>query len=325
MRTQSLALAAFVVSLTACGTSATTDVTGSTQQQSPSSSTPVTSTTTTLASTTTTTPSTTVPATTTSSVIEGNWAEQPLIAYGAWGGIALGWWDGTTWVQVDANTALPVQGGETYQVALLGSTAIVEGGSQHRRGCEVSPEPLPGVQFDDGNALHRIVDDGSGGERFLFGVAISAPWDLTPRSVADGESHPDLETIAVDLLEERGFVADDANIVQVVDADLDGDGTIETLVVAEETELANEMSDVYSVLFAVSPSWDEPAVIADSVIPADDSGFPATYRVSAVADFSGDGKMELVVDGQAWENGSVTVYELTESGFEDRIGAGCGV
>lgn len=70
-----------------------------------------------------------------------------------------------------------------------------------------------------------------------------------------------------------GTIPAAVNLVQAVDAYLDGDGTIETLVVAGKTELANQMSDVYSLLFAVSPAWDEAAVVAESVIPADDTGF----------------------------------------------------
>lgn len=309
-----------MAALTAC-TTATTATTASTTTTSTSTTTTTTTTTTTIRATTTT-----LASTTTTTVFEGNWADQPLIAYDDWGGIALGWWDGSDWVQVEADTTLPATGGEDYQVALLGSEAVLEGGPPGNHGCDVVfPEGLPGVQFDDGNALYTIVDDGSGGERSVSGVAISAGWNLRPRPVMAGESHPDLETLAIGLLEERGFDTDTVNIIQVVDADLDGDGAIESFVVAERTELGNEMSGVYSILFAVSPFWDEPVVIAGSVIPEDETGFPASFRVSAIADLSGDGLMEVVVDGLAWENSWVTVHELTESGFVERIGAGCGV
>jgi len=293
-----------------------------------------TSTTTTTAPTTTTVPTTitTAPTTTTTALttttrqLQGNWAGQPLVAYDDWGGIALGWWDGSDWVQVDADTTLPVTGGEDYQVALLGSEAVLEGGSPENDGCDVVfPEGLPGVQFDDGNALYTIVDDGTGGERSVSGVAVSAGWSLTPRPVMAGESHPDLEALAIGLLEERDFETNTVEIIQVVDADLDGDGAIETFLVAEDTELGNEGSGVYSILFAVSPFWDEPVIIAESVIPEDETGFPASLRVSAIADLSGDGKMEIVVDGLAWESSWVTVYEWSGTSFEDRIGAGCGV
>lgn len=285
---------------------------------------------TTSSSTSTTVPPTStttrLPPTTATTLLDGTWGELPLVAYDDWGGIALGWWDGSGWIQAGEGTLLPVSGGEDYQVALLWSEGLLEGSSPTGTGCDVvMPEGLPGVQFDSGNALGMIVDDGRGGERTVSGVAITAPWQLTPRPVVPGESHPDFEAVAVELLGERGYVTDRVEILQSIDADLDGDGTIETLFVAEETELGNEMSGVYSIVFAVSPSWDSPAVVAESVIPSDDIGFPASFRVSAVADLSGDGVMELVVDGQAWESGWVTVHELTDAGFLERIGAGCGV
>lgn len=272
-------------------------------------------------STSTTSPSTT----TTTATLDGIWAELPLVVYDDWGGIALGWWDGSVWVQAEEGTELPVSGGEDYQIALLGSAAVLEGSQPTRTGCDVIlPEGLPGVQFEDENALHLTLDDGTGGERTVSGVAITAPWQINPRAVSPGEAHPDIEALAVELLAERGYDADRVELVQSVDADLDGDGTIESIFVAEETELANEISGVYSFVFAVSPAWDAPAVVAESVIPSDDAGFPASFRVSAVADLSGDGVMELVVDGIAWENSWVSVHELTESGFAERIGAGCG-
>ena len=262
----------------------------------------------------------------TSPQLEGNWAEVPLVVYDDWGGMALGWWDGDEWVQVGEDTSLAVAGGETYQVALLGSEATLEGSSQTNTGCDVvMPEGLPGVQLSDGNALYTMVNDGQGGERSISGVAISAPWNIYPRPAIPGEWHPDLENLAFQLLGERGFVTDAVNNVQSIDADLDGDGALETLVVVEETRLANMASAVYSMIFVVSPSFDEPLILAASVIPPNDEGFPESFRVSAVADLSGDGHMEVVVSGEAWESSWVTVYELVEEEFVIRIGAGCGV
>lgn len=267
------------------------------------------------------TPTTTLAPTTT--LLEGNWATVPVVTSST-ANMTLGWWDGSAWVDLGEGDNIPVDGGEDYQVVLEGARGVVQG-SEQVQGCDVLfPSDFPGIQLSDPEALSRHIEHDAG-RGAVFGVAISAGWELRPRPVTDGESHPDLEAMAIDLLEERGYATDTVDIVQAIDADLDGDGAAETFLVAEETELANEMSDVYSILFVVSPSWDVPEVIAHSVIPADDSGFPASFRVSAIADLSGDGLMEIVVDGLAWENVWVSVHELTESGFEARIGAGCGV
>lgn len=305
------------VGLVACSAGDTSsNITASTVVGSPSSST-----TTTAAKASTT--STTSPPT---AEIEGNWASLPLVVYDDWGGMALGWWDGTQWVQVDEDTSLPVSGSESYQVAVLGSSEIVEGSAPTNSGCDaVRPEGLPGVQLSDGDALHTTVSDGTGGERSVSGVAISAPWDIQPRPAVAGEWHPDLENLAFQLLGERGFVTDSINHVQSVDADLDGDGALETILVIEATHLANSASGVYSMVFVVFPSFGEALVIAELVIPPNEEGFPESYRISAVSDLSGDGVMEVVVSGLAWESSWVAVYEYAEGLFHRRISAGCGV
>lgn len=305
-----------VIALGACSPAVTqtTTTTGSTTTSS---------TVTTLTTTTAPTTTTTVPTTTTATLLEGTWAELPLIVIHE---MALGWWDGTGWVQVEEGTSLPVSGGEHYQVALLGGGVVLEGGAPENLGCaEVLPVGMPGVPLSDSAALHRTLPGGPDGETGVSGVAISAPWELTPRPVVDGEAHPDLEQEAIEILARRDFVTDRVEIVQSIDADLDGDGAIETLVVAEETELANEMSDVYSLVFVVSPAWQGSRVVEASVIPPDEVGFPATFRISAVSDLSGDGVMEVVLDGEAWENFWVSVYDMTDEGFVNRVEAGCGV
>ena len=40
------------------------------------------------------------------------------------------------------------------------------------------------------------------------------------------------------------------------------------------------------------------------MIPDDETGFPASFRIGAVADLNGDGSMEVVLDISAWETES---------------------
>ncbi len=284
-----------------------------------------TSTASTLATTSTSIPSTTtttVPPTTTTSLRAGNWAALPVVTSKI-SNMTLGWWDGSAWVDAQEGMDLPVVGGEDYQVALLGTEGRTTTGSARVPGCDILfPSEFPGIELGDPGLLsHPLVE---GEQSAIEGVAISAGWDLTPHHVGAGEAHPDLETMAVDLLVERGFETDSAEIVQTVDANLDGGEFIETIVVVEETELGNEGSDVYSLVFLVG-SASETMVIDASVIPYGETGFPASLRVGAVADLNGDGVMEVVLAGIAWENRWVTVYEKTDDAFVRRIGAGCGV
>lgn len=305
-----------VVLVAACSSAATSETTS----LSPATSTSAPATTTTAPTTTTTT----VPTTTTSIGPEGNWAEVPLVVQADWGGMALGWWDGAAWVQVSDETTLPISGDETYQVALFGSETLIEGGPQHNLGCDVLGSAWPGVDLTDQDALSAMIDDGSGGERGVSGVAVSAPWDIHPNPISESTESPELQDAGFGLLADLGFTTDSVSIVQVLEADLDGDGTPETLAVAESTELANQASGVYSLVFALGPSWEEPQIVAESVIPATEEGFPASLRVADAADLTGDGVMEVIISGLVWEGDWVGVYHLTPDGFVATIGAGCG-
>lgn len=226
-------------------------------------------------------------------------------------------------MQLMEGDSIPVRGGEDYQVVLDGSTGMIQG-SERVEGCAVLDFDFPGIELSDPESVVRHIEDDVR-RGVVLGVAISAGWGLRPRPVTDGETHPDIEDMAVSLLTDRGFDTDRAEIVQVVDADLDGDGAIETLVAAEDTQLGNEVSGVYSIVFVVSPAWEGAMVIDESVIPASESGYPASLRIPAVADLNGDGSMEVVVDAIVWEGSSVIVNELTKSGFTRRLSAGCGV
>jgi hypothetical protein len=248
----------------------------------------------------------------------------PVVGSGIWNGMALGWWDGGAWVQAEEGSVLPASGGEDYQVALIGSEEIIQGGAPDDVGCEVLSYFFPSIAFENGDALETVIDDGSGGERSISGVAVSAAWDITPRPFVFAEPRPEMETAALELLTARGFDRTSAPIVQVVEGDLESDGSIESIVVAEDTELANSISDVYSLAFILSESDPTPVVVAESAFPPGTEGYPATLRVSAVADLNGDDSLEVVVDLDEWESDGIAVFEPTVGGYEARIGTGCG-
>jgi hypothetical protein len=181
--------------------------------------------------------------------------------------MALGWWDRSSWVQAEEGSVLPAAGGEDYQVALIGSDQIIRGGTPDDLGCEVLSFSFPSIASENGDALGTTIDDGDGGERLISGVAVSAPWDITPRPFVFAEPRPEMEAAALDLLTHMGFTRTSAPIVQVVEGDLNGDGSIESIVVAEETELANSMSDVYSLVFILSDTNPTPVIVEVSAFP----------------------------------------------------------
>jgi hypothetical protein len=265
----------------------------------------------------TTSSTTTVPETTTSvddGLLEGNWAIEPLIAatFGA-----AGWWDGAGWVQAEIEGPLPVSGGEDYQVAQLGVEGIISAGGEE----DVCGIPVVGVVFDDDEPLGR------------YGVGISAPWPMYPHLVEVGEDDGTMAAVASGLLAERGLTVPDPVIKQLLRVDLEGDGVNEVIVVAEDVpdELYGEPGD-YSLAFMqrVVNGAEQSIVFGESVIVelAEDElfGFLLSFEVGAVADLSGDGKMEIVLGGQYYEGVGIEVWEYVddELGLVNRIGAGCG-
>lgn len=270
-------------------------------------------TTTTVEPTTTTSSetTTTIETTTTTEALSG-WADLPIVVAGFG---ALGWWDGTGWV--DAGNALPVVGGENYQVAVLGLTATTTGSAQ-----ELVCEPLENVGVVLAN--ERLLGEWPG----PYGVAISAPWTLTPHlveSVADDGTYAEF---ASQLLSERGLEVADPVITQLLRVDLEGDGLNEVIVVSEEITggMLPAVGD-YSIIFMrkVVQGDVETAVLAESIV-LDEETFPESFRVGSVADMSGDGKMEIIVSSAYFEGLAVEVFEYVNDdlGPVTQIATGCG-
>lgn len=260
---------------------------------------------------------TTTLGTTTTAGLEGNWADDPIVVAGFG---ALGWWDGSAWVQVEGGTTLPVAGGEDYQVALLGVEATTSGGAP-----ETICEPLnnPGVVLED----ETLLGDYPG----PYGVAISASWDLVPHLVEEIEDEDGSNSaFASEVLAEHGLDVPEPPIKQLLRVDLEGDGVNEVIIVTEDVSdgLFAEVGD-YSLAFlrkTVGGSIRN-FVLGESVI-TDESQLPLVYSFSigAVADLNDDGKMEIVVSSAYYEGLAVEVLEYVndDDGAVVQISQGCG-
>jgi len=293
-----------------------------TSTQSAETSTSSTDTSTTMAETTTTVPeTTTTEATTTTTELAGNWADEPLVVSRSG---ALGWWDGGNWVQVDELTSLPVSGGEDYQVVLFGSDEIVSGGTP-----TILCEPVfnPGVELGDADALGDWPDP--------VGVAISAPWDLTPHFVQEETDDGTYSDFARPLLVARGLDVENPVIKQIIRFDLDGNGENEVLVVAEDIEDSDSLfaqEGDYSLVFLriVVEGEVQTAILGESIVDELQEGvtpFVLSHSIAAVADLSGDGKMEMIIHEVYYEGSGWTVWEYVNDdlGAVFQIGSGCGV
>lgn len=267
---------------------------------------------TTSSATTTTTPG----STSTTAALAGNWASEPLIVttFGA-----LGWWDGTDWLDAESEGILPVAGGEDYQTIVGDSLGMTTAGSQTTV-CD--PLELIGVILDDPDQL--------GDYPGPSGVAISAPFDLQPYLYDDeGTDDGTYAAFASDLLASRGLDIDEPVIKQLVRTDLEGDGVNEVLVVAEEVTpgLLLQPGD-YSILFLrkVIEGEVQTAVLDETVVMDEDDQFLGAHSVGTVADLNGDGRMEIVSNSAYFEGFGVVVWEYVNDdlGPNLRLQRGCG-
>lgn len=315
------ALIALVVLAAACSPAETTGSSTTSSSDSTLTSTPTTSpveTTTSAAVTTTTIPATTTttPATTTTSLLAGNWADGPVVVteFGA-----LGWWDGTNWLDAETEGEIPVVGGEDYQTIVGDSIGVTTAGPQTTV-CE--PLELIGVELAEPQLLGELPGP--------YGVAISAPWPLQPHLFQATTDDGSYAGFASDLLAERGLDVPNPVITQLFRTDLEGDGVEESIAVATDVTpgFVMEIGD-YSIVFMrkLVDGEVQTAVLDETVVVDEDGAFGGVFSVGTVADLNGDGKMEVVTSGVFFESFGITVWEYVDDdlGLTIRLQNGCGV
>lgn len=135
--------------------------------------------------------------------------------------------------------------------------------------------------------------------------AIQGDWKVLPRVPIIRESHRiENEAIIKALLSQNGLANAPILIKQVVDVDIDGDGTIETFVTAcnltdkDYEEISEgtftDANEKYSmiVMLKKAKGQEKAIVISESYKDA------VEYKINYFADIDGDGKMELSVNEQ---------------------------
>jgi hypothetical protein len=236
-----------------------------------------------------------------------------------------GWWDGQAWVEADGKKAVPVNGGEEYAVLGLVGPAKTATGSPLENGCELSEGSravkVPGVDHKTRPPM----------------IAVSGVPAVRPRetTVLDPASEV-YRDAAAQVLRDKGLDPETVNVVQVVRADLEGDDKDEVLVVAEriaEPDGPYGRKGDYSIVFLRRIGRD--AVITTIVRESftqpmapgggDPLGFIESFRVSAVADLNGDGRMEVALWGEYYEGAATAIHELRPDGTIPAVmSGGCG-
>lgn len=315
--TLAVASLALLLAATACGdatpaddTSTSTTATTTTFPPDTTTIPPADSSTTTTTTTTSTTTTTVAPST--NGVIVG------------FEGV-LGWWDGAEWLSLEDGEP-PAAAGDLYQVLLLGEETMAAVGGPLTGGCE----------FIEGS---RAVDLGIEIDEWPqpTPIAVSTTAELMPHPVELLTTPPAVyEPIVSELLATRGVVDPAPPLVQVIRTDLEGDGVDEVLIAAERNEtgaLNPAAVGDYSILILrkLIEGEVQTAIIADYVVedPGVEGSIIAldTLRFTAVADFNGDGKMEIAYTSQYYEGSSTHLVEYVNDdlGPVHVLSVGCGV
>lgn len=220
----------------------------------------------------------------------------------------LGSWSGSQWTGWDGSEDPPL--GDTYQRIVLDQPITSVVSEARRETCAIDGRTSPDVGLT-----------ASGSPVGVSGIAVAGVADPRPRPVEVLDpANPDYREAARAVVADMGVDDPDPTVGQVVRADVDGDGVAEVVVVAERLSdggLPGEAGE-YSVVFLrrVRGGAVQNVVLADSIAGTgpDQTQAVDAYRVGALADLNGDGRMEVVVHYRYYEGSGTTVFDLGDDG-----------
>jgi hypothetical protein len=218
-----------------------------------------------------------------------------------------------------ADTVKDLRGGEEYR--LYSATKFV--GASKGGKLESEGEPCPDV------LKVSLKEHGTDAV-----IAIGADWNALPRTpVFASTTQPAYQTAIHDFLVSKGIKNPQVKVTQVVRIDLEGDGTEEALVSATNyfSKDGSVPSDApagsYScvILRREVKGGVKTSIIAGEFYPkAKTFNAPSKYKVLAVLDCDGDGKMEVIVEAGYYEGGWTTVYRCSPQKIEEVATVSCG-
>jgi len=175
-------------------------------------------------------------------------------------------------------------------------------------------------------------------------IALAAPWNALPRKPRAMDTTQAVYVDAArDFLKTKGIDKPKVKIESILRVDLDGDGEEEVLISATNYFQKDEGAPMRSpagsysmvLLRRVVAGKVETQLVEGEFHPKaypgkgtdDDASFdaPNAYKVIAVLDLDGDGKMEIVVRSDYYEGGATTIYRCNPKKVEELLSVACGV
>jgi hypothetical protein len=173
-------------------------------------------------------------------------------------------------------------------------------------------------------------------------IAIAAPWNALPRKPQVIDSTQKVYVDAVrDFLKTKRIEQPKVKIDNILRVDLDGDGEEEVLISAtnyfreDESVPMRSLAGSYSMVLLrrVVAGKVKTQLIEGEFYPKDypkaaqeEGRFdaPNAYKVIAVLDLDGDGKMEVVVGSDYYEGEMTTIYQCDPGKAKEVLSVGCG-
>jgi hypothetical protein len=166
-------------------------------------------------------------------------------------------------------------------------------------------------------------------------IALSAPWNALPRKprIADPTEQVYIDATR-EFLEARGMSEPKVRITRILRVDLDGDGEDEVLINAtnyfnkdNEPPLDTAVPGSYSMVLLrrVVAGKVQPELIAGEFYVKDQSSPAYVYKIPAVLDLNGDGKLEIIVHSQYYEGAETTIYDCSGGKCKAVLSVSCGL
>ena len=163
-------------------------------------------------------------------------------------------------------------------------------------------------------------------------VATNPGWLARPRPVEWLSSQHAFYLQALEAyLLSAGVAAPDAQLEQVLRADLDGDGADEVIIAASrflQPDSHTIAPGDYSLVLARVLEGGEVVtrqLVGEVYFTAEEIAFPPAYSIQGVLDVNADGRMEVLVYRQVWEGYGVLLFEMQDGRLQEVLRLECGM